>query len=277
MENYAFSAIWASQWWRAVEYVALAVLVLLPVKNPLFRVALALHTGLQSVVYALYAVIVHFKSFEAVERDEKRGGIARILNWVPSALSRISGAALRAISVGYQMAARSNLNLALYSHAITFGLISARKLFSLACWGYVTDDDDNSLHLRTLVLFCIFNLIQYRYVVQGHSSFKGSTSKLSLGEGLRMVFVDDSTRSSSFRCAVLKFRRSVFFAAALLSMLFCFSLLYNGFIENNTSHYNASNLIVKFLLAVDVQFSLTMWTELSGLSVNFRNRSHSKV
>lgn len=277
MEDRLLATAAIEKCWKYTDYTALLFLMVLPVKSPLFKLALALHTGLLTILYVFYAIIIYFKSFNVSDHDEKRGSIIKLLNYIPTVMSMAASFMLNAISRGFQLItqSKSRINLNLYSQVITFALISSRKLFSLTSWGYITEEDDNAMHLRTLMMFCIFNLVQYRFIVQRNSSFKRSNQKLGAIEGLKLVFTDDSGMSPSFQCSLLKFRRTLFFGLAVLATSTCISLLYNGFILNDVSDYQASNFIMKLLLFVDVQFSLTLWMELHGLEFTFTTDNNS--
>lgn len=279
MEDRIFRTIPVERCWKHLEYVSFLVLMIMPVKNPVFKVALALHIGLQTIVYVFYSIIVHFKSFNSAEADRERGVVIKLLNYIPTFMSNVADFILNAISKMFQLLTKGKLkpNFKLYTQVITFALISFRKQVSLASWGYITEEDDNSMHLRTLILFCIFNLIQYRFVIQKNSSFTKTSQKLGWLEGLKKVFIDDSKMPPSFQCSLLKLRRTLFFGLSLLATLTCIILLYNGFLENDLNDYDASTFIVKLLLFIDVQFSLTMCRELHGLEFSFNDCNHSKV
>lgn len=267
-------------WWKRVDYLALLGLLVFNTSNPLFKISMALRVGLHCMLYTTYAIVVYLKSFQSVTQNTSNGNVvSKLFNTIPTLFSKLSNFFLLMATKTLQfvgvLSLNNSANINSFGNVITFMFIFLRKIMALCCWCYITSDDDNDTHLKTLAVFCVFNLIHYRFVIAGHSTFK-QAPKLSLLEGINTIFVKGSKQSHS-KCSILKFQRSFYFVLTLIGTCFIFWFLFNGYFDN-TQHYSTyMTFIVKLIFIIDSFFAHSLFIELSGLSFSFVNTDQSHV
>ena len=77
-----------SKVWKLAEYLSLFSLLVLKINNPIFKIGLALHVGLQVMLILLYSPMVYFKLIEGGQANNKQVSLGLIQKFV-SFLSQI--------------------------------------------------------------------------------------------------------------------------------------------------------------------------------------------
>lgn len=276
-------------YWKGLDFGTLFILFILKTTNPIFKIALALHIGLQTILVLMYAPVVYYKSdgISGDEKDERLGLFQKISNFIPTMIKKISVLmlqlvlkVLRFIRIGH-----FKLNIDCLGSVVAYLLISFRKIIALLISIYVTSEDDESTHRKTIALFTIFILMQMKFVngLKTKVAHKGlephcTDLRISIIRSLKLVFSLDLKKAppndvifnllDSLRNWLSKICTAVTYG------LIYYSIQYPvEYIDSNFTWM----LTLKILIVLDSIFATSFLIELSGLNFHFINKNDTIV
>lgn len=280
----------AASYWKAVDYGALTILFLLRSTNPIFKIALALHVGMQMMLVLAYSPLVYYKSTNTVDDDSSlKGLIPKLTGFIPNLIKKVSGLVLQIIlkSLRVLKICDFKVNFQCLASVVTYFLIIFRKLVALMVFIYVTSEDDESTHKKAFALFSIFMAIQMKYILELNKDVKDDKTLISQNHSATSFF---KTVKLLYRFQPLKVsnpsKKAVFSTLRLVrSRLYyaglgLFFLLFYHIIQNVTELLDNDFLWMlgmKTLIAVDALFVTTLIFELSDLNLHFRKKEDTIV
>lgn len=196
---------------------------------------------------------------------EERGLIATAKNFIPLLISSAVKKSLSVLAKLIQLAtnSRRTLNFQRYSEAMTFGMVSFRKLISIGSWGYITTQDDEGMHTKALLLFCFVNFVQYRFLSQASST---KQYQVSFSEGIKSFKGMDLKTGNKSK---IDFQKSLLSRLSLVVTLAYMGYFYNAITNGESVNYFVTDTVAKLILVIDSLFASSLWAEMYGLELNF--------
>lgn len=283
--------------WKVVEYTSLAFLLTLNLSNPVAKIALALHIGLQTMLLLAYSPIVYYKSLSnhiGLEEDgsiSNKGILQKIIGFVPNLMYNISTIILRSLmfftkQLGFNFGIeKSNLNIKAFSAVMTYLFITFRKMIALLIAFYITLEDDDSTHTKGFTIFAIFTFMQMKFI--NDSTIKKFNHNNVSNDSLKNAFVklysvvtlskitNDKSKSKIGRNLVELIRSRlfrVFIIFALFFVYYTFSSILETPDEDLIWRLNAKSLLI-----LDSLFVTSLSAEMLDLSLSFKLKNNSIV
>lgn len=283
--------------WKVVEYTSLAFLLTLNLSNPVAKIALALHIGLQIMLLLAYSPIVYYKSLSnhmGLEEDgsiSNKGILQKIIGFVPNLMYNISTIILRSLmfftkQLGFNFGIeKSNLNIKAFSAVMTYLFITFRKMIALLIAFYITLEDDDSTHTKGFTIFAIFTFMQMKFI--NDSTIKKFNHNNVSNDSLKNAFVklysvvtlskitNDKSKSKIGRNLV-ELIRSRLFRVFIIFALFFVYYTFSSILETPDEDL-IWRLNVKSLLILDSLFVTSLSAEMLDLSLSFKLKNNSIV
>ena len=283
--------------WKVVEYTSLAFLLTLNLSNPVAKIALALHIGLQTMLLLAYSPIVYYKSLSnhmGLEEDgsiSNKGILQKIIGFVPNLMYNISTIILRSLmfftkQLGFNFGIeKSNLNIKAFSAVMTYLFITFRKMIALLIAFYITLEDDDSTHTKGFTIFAIFTFMQMKFI--NDSTIKKFNHNNVSNDSLKNAFVklysvvtlskitNDKSKSKIGRNLV-ELIRSRLFRVFIIFALFFVYYTFSSILETPDDDL-IWRLNVKSLLILDSLFVTSLSAEMLDLSLSFKLKNNSIV
>ena len=283
--------------WKVVEYTSLAFLLTLNLSNPVAKIALALHIGLQTMLLLAYSPIVYYKSLSnhiGLEEDgsiSNKGILQKIIGFVPNLMYNISTIILRSLmfftkQLGFNFGIeKSNLNIKAFSAAMTYLFITFRKMIALLIAFYITLEDNDSTHTKGFTIFAIFTFMQMKFI--NDSTIKKFNHNNVSNDSLKNAFVklysvvtlskikNDRSKSKIGRNLV-ELIRSRLFRVFIIFALFFVYYTFSSILETPDDDL-IWRLNVKSLLILDSLFVTSLSAEMLDLSLSFKLKNNSIV
>lgn len=283
--------------WKVVEYTSLAFLLTLNLSNPVAKIALALHIGLQIMLLLAYSPIVYYKSLSnhmGLEEDgsiSNKGILQKIIGFVPNLMYNISTIILRSLmfftkQLGFNFGIeKSNLNIKAFSAVMTYLFITFRKMIALLIAFYITLEDDDSTHTKGFTIFAIFTFMQMKFINDltikkfnhnnvSNDSLKNAFVKLYSVVTLSKI-TNDKSKSKIGRNLV-ELIRSRLFRVFIIFALFFVYYTFSSILETPDEDL-IWRLNVKSLLILDSLFVTSLSAEMLDLSLSFKLKNNSIV
>ncbi|ODQ45288.1 hypothetical protein PICMEDRAFT_74057 [Pichia membranifaciens NRRL Y-2026] len=279
----------AAKYWKAVEYGTLIVLFLLKTTNPIFKIALALHVGLQTMLILSFSPLVYYRSSIGDDESSSKGLIQKFTGFVPGLIKKLSGLVLQVTlkSLRAMSICDFKVDINRLASVVTYFLIIFRKLLALMVFTYVTSEDDESTHKKAFALFTIFMAMEMKYILDlscikngGGTPKPLNGSKNLVYKTIKLLYTLEppkiSGSSKNELLASLHLVRSRLYHAgvglAYILMYYTFKhateLIDDDFIWMS---------IMKSLIAIDALFIMSFVFELSGLNLHFSNKEDTYV
>lgn len=279
----------AAKYWKAVEYGTLIVLFLLKTTNPIFKIALALHVGLQTMLILSFSPLVYYRSSIGDDESSSKGLIQKFTGFVPGLIKKLSGLVLQVTlkSLRAMSICDFKVDINRLASVVTYFLIIFRKLLALMVFTYVTSEDDESTHKKAFALFTIFMAMEMKYILDlsciknsGGTPKPLNGSKHLVYKTIKLLYTLEppkiSGSSKNELLASLHLVRSRLYHAgvglAYILMYYTFKhateLIDDDFIWMS---------IMKSLIAIDALFIMSFVFELSGLNLHFSNKEDTYV
>ena len=283
--------------WKVVEYTSLAFLLTLNLSNPVAKIALALHIGLQTMLLLAYSPIVYYKSLSnhmGLEEDgsiSNKGILQKIIGFVPNLMYNISTIILRSLmfftkQLGFNFGIeKSNLNIKAFSAVMTYLFITFRKMIALLIAFYITLEDDDSTHTKGFTIFAIFTFMQMKFI--NDSTIKKFNHNNVSNDSLKNAFVklysvvtlskitNDKSKSKIGRNLV-ELIRSRLFRVFIIFALFFVYYTFSSILETPDDDL-IWRLNAKSLLILDSLFVTSLSAEMLDLSLSFKLKNNSIV
>ncbi|KAH3671500.1 hypothetical protein OGAPHI_000203 [Ogataea philodendri] len=243
-------------------YGCLTLVLVLGEANVVSKIALAAYVGVYTIVLLCYSWIVYLKSFQIV--PEKHQGLLKLaLNLLPLILEKVSRLLIEIVTFGLRVIGVSTKNTAVNELVVAFGIVSLRKLVALLCWAYITQEDDNSLHLKAFLAFCLMNLIQTRFIIKNDTV---KTDRVSWSEGFRS-FVNRSAKFDKRQSQTLRFRRNALFLTNSAVSVLLFVSMFKYYWQLQNSYFKVMSVMIRLVLVLDLEFLRTLCDEFHGFKV----------
>lgn len=270
-----------ARYWKMVELGTLSLLVLLRSSNPIFKIAMALHIGLQTTLVLSYSVIVYYKaSINSGLNDSQNFGLfQRITGFIPSVIKKMSALIIKMLVYIFRIdkshSPQSKIDN--YSYVLAYLLIMFRKIMALTAAIYITAEDNESIHTKAMVIYSLLIPIQMKFINSMLNSTKSNTD--SYGS---LTFLNGVKSLLSFNCSksvnlqLLQLTRNRLF---LITNTFVVVFLYYTF-DNALEPVDTDliwNGIFKIIVLIDALFSNSFIVELSGLKLHFMNPNDTIV
>lgn len=265
--------------------------------NPIVKITVALHVGLQTMAYLIYGLVVYYKNatyleYEATKDSEddnnkgflKVGFIQILLDFIPNMMSKASSLLLKIFIKVFRID-NDMLDESMLKHlsiVIAFGFIVLRKIGAFLANAYITRDDDESTHVKALLMFAVFINIQNKFIVNlNKSATKLDYSKQSYIEGVKFLLgfssYNLSTQSSGkvntpLKITLLNFIRNRLFVVSIFLTTYSFYLVV--YIDENSWKWCST---FKILILTDSLFVFSLVVELSELNISFFNTENTIV
>lgn len=272
-----------AKWWKRTEYASLAVMITLATSNPIFKIATALHVGLQTMLLLFYAPIVYYNALSVSynsDASEKRGLLQKITGFVPNLMYKTSvlllkGGLYALRRLGYNT---NKLDVGALGSLVTYTFIGFRRLLALMIAIYITAEDDESVHAKAFTVFAAFILIQMKFVNGNKASTKPYSktdfSNVSSWDTFVILFSPSPVKSSHTLTILLQqMRKRLFVISGLLTSLFLYYTFTNSF-ESFDKDFTWV-ITIKTLLVLDALFVSTFLADLSSLELNFSGSENS--
>lgn len=282
--NFIISLNDASKYWKSVELVSILVMLILKSTNPIFKISLALHIGLQSMLILLYSPLVYYKS--SIENDSNsinNGILQKIIGFIPNLIKSISIIGLKIFlklinSLNFVSLKHEKLNITKLGLVLSYFLITLRKMIALLVSIYVTSIDDESTHRKAFIIFIIFISIQIKFIndlTNEKLSSKYKNLKLPLVDTFKILFKSQIDKVNNKNGLLFISRKRISLLTILLSI---FSIYYT---ITNITEVNDNDLIweiiMKSFIILDSVFVTTLLVELSGLDLYFNTSNDTFV
>ena len=272
-----------AKWWKRTEYASLAVMITLATSNPIFKIATALHVGLQTMLLLFYAPIVYYNALSVSynsDASEKRGLLQKITGFVPNLMYKTSvlllkGGLYALRRLGY---ITNKLDVGALGSLVTYTFIGFRRLLALMIAIYITAEDDESVHAKAFTVFAAFILIQMKFVNGNKASTKTNNktdfSNVSSWDTFVILFSPSPVKAShTLTILVQQMRKRLFVISGLLTSLFLYYTFTNSF-ESFDKDFTWV-ITIKTLLVLDALFVSTFLADLSSLELNFSGPENS--
>ncbi|CAI8492789.1 hypothetical protein BOH78_3304 [Pichia kudriavzevii] len=275
-----------SKVWKLAEYLSLFSLLVLKINNPIFKIGLALHVGLQVMLILLYSPMVYFKLIEGGQANNKQvslGLIQKFVSFVPNMMYKLSRLALKlliTLLAKLTGASFKNVNIEPLASVITYLYIMLRKTLALVVSIYVTSEDDESKHTKAFAVYAVFVLIEMKYVKDLMRSSSAQSSRPSITEILKSIVKLDVTRndtkSNQSTLNGLQTLRSRLLTVTALVVVFFLYLTFNNALEfiDDDKIWIAT---AKTIVMIDALFIESLIVELLGLDLKFLNKNNTLV
>ncbi|KAG7841180.1 hypothetical protein KL942_002168 [Ogataea angusta] len=223
---------------------------------------MAAYVGVYTMVLFCYGSIVYVKSFQSV--PETRGGLVKAgLNLLPLLVEKVSRMLIGCFQLLFRLLRLSSGTSPVNELLVAYAIVSVRKLIALVSWVYITQQDDNSVHMKAFLVFCVMNITQNRFILKNDTA-KGE--RVDWREGLAS-FLTRPTRNSKREAEKLHFRRNTLFAANALFSALLFVSMFKYYSQFQDNYYKVMSVLIRLILLVDVEFLRTLCDEFAGLDV----------
>ncbi|KAG7692051.1 hypothetical protein KL915_004811 [Ogataea haglerorum] len=223
---------------------------------------MAAYIGVYSIVLFCYGSIVYVKSFQSV--PETRGGLIKAgLDLLPLLVEKVSRVLIRCFHVIFQLLHLSSGTSTANELLVAYAIVSFRKIIALVCWAYITQQDDNSVHMKAFLVFCVMNITQNRFILK-NDTVQGE--RVDWKEGLAS-FVATPSSNSKREGEKLHFRRNTLFAANALFSALLFVSMFKYYSQFQDNYYKVMSILIRLILVVDMEFLRTLCDEFVGLDV----------
>ncbi|KAG7736172.1 hypothetical protein KL923_004881 [Ogataea haglerorum] len=223
---------------------------------------MAAYIGVYSIVLFCYGSIVYVKSFQSV--PETRGGLIKAgLDLLPLLVEKVSRVLKRCFHVIFQLLHLSSGTSTANELLVAYAIVSFRKIIALVCWAYITQQDDNSVHMKAFLVFCVMNITQNRFILK-NDTVQGE--RVDWKEGLAS-FVATPSSNSKREGEKLHFRRNTLFAANALFSALLFVSMFKYYSQFQDNYYKVMSILIRLILVVDMEFLRTLCDEFVGLDV----------
>lgn len=266
-----------AKWWKITEYASLAVMFVLPVSNPVFKISTALHVALQSMILLFYSPIIYYNALSVSynsNSSDSRGFLQKISGFVPNLMYKISILLLNtAIHTLRRLGLfRWKINVEALAALVTYSFIAFRKIIALCLAVYITAEDNESMHTKAFTIFTTFCLIEMKFVVDNKAAIKANLknniTSAVMWNAFTSVFKISSVRlNTSLISTIHLVRKRIFLLAGALTALFIYYTFTNAF-ESFDDDF-VWIISIKLLLALDALFVGTFFVDLSTLELNF--------
>ena len=281
----------AARYWKAIQYGTLTILFLLKITNPIFKIALALHVGLQTMLVLTYSPLVYYGSIIGDDDSSSKGLIQKFTGFVPGLIKKASGLVLK-ITLKLLKAMKicnPKVNINRLASVVTYFLIIFRKLLALMVSTYVTSEDDESTHKKAFALFTIFMAMEMKYILDlrlSNANKCGDTPKVyNHSKGLvyktvKLLYmfeplkISGSTKNELFASLHLVRSRLYHAGVGLAYILMYYTFKHATELIDDDFIWMS---IMKSLIAIDALFIISFVFELSGLNLNFSNKEDTFV
>ena len=283
--------------WKVVEYTSLAFLLTLNLSNPVAKIALALHIGLQTMLLLAYSPIVYYKSLSnhiGLEEDgsiSNKGILQKIIGFVPNLMYNISTIILRSLmfftkQLGFNFGIeKSNLNIKAFSAVMTYLFITFRKMIALLIAFYITLEDDDSTHTKGFTIFAIFTFMQMKFINDltikkfNHNNVSNDSLKnafVKLYSVVTLSKITNDRSKSKIGRNLVELIRSRLFRVFIIFALFFVYYTFSSILETPDDDL-IWRLNVKSLLILDSLFVTSLSAEMLDLSLSFKLKNNSIV
>ncbi|KAG7746159.1 hypothetical protein KL911_004433 [Ogataea haglerorum] len=223
---------------------------------------MAAYIGVYSIVLFCYGSIVYVKSFQSV--PETRGGLIKAgLDLLPLLVEKVSRVLISCFHVIFQLLHLSSGTSTANELLVAYAIVSFRKIIALVCWAYITQQDDNSVHMKAFLVFCVMNITQNRFILK-NDTVQGE--RVDWKEGLAS-FVATPSSNSKREGEKLHFRRNTLFAANALFSAVLFVSMFKYYSQFQDNYYKVMSILIRLILVVDMEFLRTLCDEFVGLDV----------
>ncbi|KAG7765267.1 hypothetical protein KL931_004571 [Ogataea haglerorum] len=223
---------------------------------------MAAYIGVYSIVLFCYGSIVYVKSFQSV--PETRGGLIKAgLDLLPLLVEKVSRVLISCFHVIFQLLHLSSGTSTANELLVAYAIVSFRKIIALVCWAYITQQDDNSVHMKAFLVFCVMNITQNRFILK-NDTVQGE--RVDWKEGLAS-FVATPSSNSKREGEKLHFRRNTLFAANALFSALLFVSMFKYYSQFQDNYYKVMSILIRLILVVDMEFLRTLCDEFVGLDV----------
>ncbi|KAG7703697.1 hypothetical protein KL914_004654 [Ogataea haglerorum] len=223
---------------------------------------MAAYIGVYSIVLFCYGSIYYVKSFQSV--PETRGGLIKAgLDLLPLLVEKVSRVLISCFHVIFQLLHLSSGTSTANELLVAYAIVSFRKIIALVCWAYITQQDDNSVHMKAFLVFCVMNITQNRFILK-NDTVQGE--RVDWKEGLAS-FVATPSSNSKREGEKLHFRRNTLFAANALFSALLFVSMFKYYSQFQDNYYKVMSILIRLILVVDMEFLRTLCDEFVGLDV----------
>ncbi|KAG7714043.1 hypothetical protein KL949_004773 [Ogataea haglerorum] len=223
---------------------------------------MAAYIGVYSIVLFCYGSIVYVKSFQSV--PETRGGLIKAgLDLLPLLVEKVSRVLISCFHVIFQLLHLSSGTSTANELLVAYAIVSFRNIIALVCWAYITQQDDNSVHMKAFLVFCVMNITQNRFILK-NDTVQGE--RVDWKEGLAS-FVATPSSNSKREGEKLHFRRNTLFAANALFSALLFVSMFKYYSQFQDNYYKVMSILIRLILVVDMEFLRTLCDEFVGLDV----------
>jgi hypothetical protein len=271
-----------AKYWKMVEFGTLALLMVLKLTNPIFKIGMALHIGLQTMLVLFYSIIIYYKvnSLSHSDGSQSKGLIQKITDFVPNLIEKISTLVMKIILTVFKLNKihQSKINLKRYSIVLTYSLIIFRKLLALMVSVYITAEDNESTHTKAIAIYSLFVSIQMKFI-NSYSNFD-NTEKSNIHVGFpffsclkSLLSLNTSTKMNAHLLQITRGR--LFIITNILVAIFLYYTFDNA-LESLDSDL-IWNMLIRILILFDALYVNTFIIELSGLQLQFKNANDTIV
>lgn len=255
--------------------LAATFILLFPLSNDLTKIAVALYTGISSIILMLYSIPLFFKSIMILEvpgnsTSRNEGVLYLILNFLPNLIIdtvKFISNITETIMAVTKLENFSGLN----TLVVSYGVVSMAKVILFGCFALITEEDDSSKHVKAFLNYLAVNLIFCRLIMNADGAIKGrGIEQISIMDGLKSFF-QKHTGNTKYESARMRTRRTILFVSTLmLSLSFIFSTFqaYSGAFKKSSLFKGP---IPKLFLLADIEFLKTLCFELNGIDAKFIN------
>ncbi|KAG0681948.1 hypothetical protein C6P40_000179 [Pichia californica] len=271
------------KYWKIVDLSSIFLLFILRPNNPIFKISLALHVGLQIILIFLYSPLIYYKAANDnsnANLSSSKGLLQRIKSFLPNTIKLISIFGLKLFLKFLRLSGinkkRLNFNINKLGSVISYLLIMIRKSISLLVSIYVTSEDNESTHLKAFILFSIFMSIQMSFISNLNNKSINKNSNVTLKSSMKLLLFNTNDIKYNNKLELLIFlRKNISIICTLLTVLLIYYT--NNHVAESIDDDFISMFIMKSLIFVDSAFISTFFVELSGLKLTFSNTEDTIV